>query len=105
MIIMSVDLGKARTGLALCHLQGRMFEPDHAAGMALSAGETTSAAELTWEDMERYQAGETLSVPASKGYVLLQYQGISLGWGKYSDGMIKNHYPKGLRRRTGSARE
>ena len=94
-----------RTGLALCHLQGRLFEPDHAAGMALLAGETTSAVELTWENMERYQAGETLPVEAKKGYVLLQYEGISLGWGKYSDGMIKNHYPKGLRRRTGSARE
>ncbi|MBQ9010952.1 MAG: hypothetical protein IJ088_16720 [Clostridia bacterium] len=89
-----------RAGLALCHLQGRMLEPDHAAGMALTAGETTSALELTWEEMQRYQAGETLRKSAEKGYVLLQYEGISLGWGKYSDGMIKNHYPKGLRRRS-----
>ncbi len=88
-----------RPGLALCHLQGRVYEPDHAAGMALSAGETAASLALTWEEMERFQSGETLRKPAEKGYVLLRYEGISLGWGKFSDGIIKNHYPKGLRRR------
>ncbi|MFR0734763.1 MAG: methyltransferase RsmF C-terminal domain-like protein [Oscillospiraceae bacterium] len=26
--------------------------------------------------------------------------GLSLGWAKGSGGVLKNHYPKGLRRRT-----
>ena len=38
-------------------------------------------------------------IPAEgKGWVLACFAGLPLGWGKISDGMMKNHYPKGLRR-------
>ena len=33
----------------------------------------------------------------SKGWVLCCVDGISMGWGKMNNGIIKNHYPKGLR--------
>lgn len=29
---------------------------------------------------------------------LVSVEGIPLGWGKESSGVIKNHYPKGLRK-------
>lgn len=32
-----------------------------------------------------------------KGYVLIACDGAALGFGKYSNSRIKNHYPKGLR--------
>ena len=35
---------------------------------------------------------------AKTGWALMCVDGISVGWGKYVDGRIKNHYPKGLRR-------
>ncbi len=40
--------------------------------------------------------GETISSEKT-GWILMSYQGLVLGWGKGSAGMIKNHYPKGLR--------
>ncbi|MBF1052975.1 MAG: hypothetical protein HXL20_05310, partial [Peptostreptococcus sp.] len=34
----------------------------------------------------------------SSGWVLVSVEGVSLGWGKESNGILKNKYPKGLRR-------
>ena len=33
------------------------------------------------------------------GFNLMTCQGVPLGWGKQAGGLMKNHYPKGLRRR------
>ena len=51
----------------------------------------------------RYLKGEALSEDAGtpegclKGWVLVCTGGFSLGWAKYAKGILKNHYPKGLR--------
>jgi NOL1/NOP2/fmu family ribosome biogenesis protein len=45
----------------------------------------------------RYLKGETLEKTAPKGYGAALYEGHALGLYKASDGMLKNHYPKGLR--------
>ncbi len=42
------------------------------------------------------EAGEKVENPF-KGYVLIACDGQALGFGKYSNSRIKNHYPKGLR--------
>ena len=53
--------------------------------------------DLTPDEAVRYLAGE--AIPGeSEGWNLMRYQGLALGWGKGSEGMIRNHYPKGLRR-------
>ena len=89
-----------RTGLLLAHSEGKRLEPDHALAMALAPHEAARSAELTHEQALDYQAGEALDLgdlPA--GYTLLCHQGVPLGWGKQAGGIMKNHYPKGLRRR------
>ena len=89
-----------RTGLLLAHAEGRRVEPDHALAMALSPGEALRTASLTREQALAYQAGEALDLGAlPEGYTLMCCAGVSLGWGKQAGGMMKNHYPKGLRRR------
>ncbi len=89
-----------RTGLLLAHLEGRRAEPDHALAMALRPQEAARAAELTPEQALSYQAGEALDLgDLEPGYTLLTLCGISLGFGKQAGGLMKNHYPKGLRRR------
>ena len=68
--------------------------------MALQPDEAARCAELTHEQALAYQAGEALDLgdlPA--GYTLLTLCGVSLGFGKQAGGLMKNHYPKGLRRR------
>ena len=89
-----------RTGLLLAHVEGRRSEPDHALAMALSPREALRSAELTREQALLYQAGEALALgELPEGYTLMCCEGVPLGWGKQAGGMMKNHYPKGLRRR------
>ena len=89
-----------RTGLLLAHAEGKRSEPDHALAMALRPEETARTASLTQTQALAYQAGETLSLgDLPGGYTLLCCEGVSLGWGKQAGGLMKNHYPKGLRRR------
>ena len=57
-------------------------------------------ASLTREQALAYQAGEALDLgELPEGYTLMCCEGVSLGWGKQAGGLMKNHYPKGLRRR------
>jgi len=73
-----------------------VFTPDHAWAVCCDAPQVPRI-ELTEEDARRYQHGET--VPADEqGWALACFMGIPLGWGKISGGVMKNHYPKGLRR-------
>ena len=89
-----------RTGLLLAHAEGKRSEPDHALAMALRPEEAARTASLTQTQALAYQAGETLSLgDLPDGYTLLCCEGVSLGWGKQAGGLMKNHYPKGLRRR------
>ncbi|WP_246064803.1 methyltransferase RsmF C-terminal domain-like protein [Melghirimyces algeriensis] len=41
--------------------------------------------------------GTSLPHDGEKGWMLVAVDGFSLGWGKVSGGLIKNHYPKWLR--------
>ena len=89
-----------RTGLLLAHAEGRRAEPDHALAMALRPQEALRTASLTREQALAYQAGEALDLgELPEGFTLMCCEGVSLGWGKQAGGLMKNHYPKGLRRR------
>ena len=89
-----------RTGLLLAHAEGRRAEPDHALAMALQPQEALRTASLTREQALAYQAGEALDLgELPEGFTLMCCEGVSLGWGKQAGGLMKNHYPKGLRRR------
>ena len=45
-----------------------------------------------------YLAGETFSVEGEKGWYLICVDGFSMGWGKLAGSIMKNHYPRGLRK-------
>lgn len=85
-----------RVGLHLAEIRGKAAVPDHAAAMSVFPPEITSV-NLDGPEAQRYLAGETTS-SETEGWLLLRYNGLVLGWGKGNGGMIKNHYPKGLRR-------
>ena len=85
-----------RAGLHLGERRGRLFIPDHALAMALPCMRTV---QLSMESALSYLHGDALPAPTDfRGWCALTYQGLQLGWGKASDGQIKNHYPKGLRK-------
>ena len=55
--------------------------------------------ELTEEERKRYLHGEEIKKDLSlqKGYYIVSFEGINLGFVKYNNGTLKNLYPKGLR--------
>lgn len=85
-----------RAGLKIGCCKKNRFEPSHALAMALRPEEVKQSLEL--EEPQRYIQGETISCGMKKGWTLVTVRECSLGWGKASNGMLKNHYPKGLRR-------
>lgn len=85
-----------RCGLQLGSVQKKLFVPDHAWALSIHPPEFPHV-ELTREDALRYLSGEVIAA-SGKGWVLACYAGLVLGWGKISGDMMKNHYPKGLRK-------
>lgn len=50
------------------------------------------------DEAAAYLKGQTFSAEGEKGWYLICVDDISLGWGKLAGGIMKNHYPKGLRK-------
>ena len=67
--------------------------------LALSADEVVHSMDLPAEDLRvrAYLNGQTFSAEGEKGWYLITVDGYSIGWGKLAGGVMKNHYPKGLR--------
>lgn len=93
-----------RPGLHLAHVRKQRIEPSHA--LALSLSDSHSAKHVldldsSSDELKAYLSGNTLQLPESladaKGWVLVTVDGLPLGWGKAAAGILKNHYPKGLR--------
>ncbi len=87
-----------RAGLHIATRKKDRFEPAHAWAKALSPNEAISSVDCDLESANKYLHGETIPCDTTlNGWILVCYEGISLGFGKASGGVIKNHYPKGLR--------
>ncbi len=87
-----------RAGLHLASVRGKVVQPDHAWAVS-TCPPPFPRFTLSEEQAIRYLLGETLEVDEHlRGYVLPTLCGLPLGWGKASGGVMKNHYPKGLRR-------
>ena len=89
-----------RPGLHLGTVKKNRFEPAHALALALMPHEVkrTLALRADSDAIIQYLKGQTLNVEGEKGWYLISVDGYSIGWGKQSGGIVKNHYPKGLRR-------
>ena len=86
-----------RPGLELGEVKKDRFEPAHALALWLDSCATTQ--DFAWDSAEvrAYMHGET--VPTTQnGWCLVTVDGFSIGWGKGDGKVLKNHYPKGLRR-------
>ena len=87
-----------RCGLHLGELKKNRFEPSHALALALCPGNVRNVWNLkTVREANDYLNGQTFPAQGEKGWYLVCLDGFSLGWGKLAGGIMKNHYPKGLR--------
>ena len=112
-----------RPGLELGTFKKDRFEPAHALAHALKMTDAVNTLDLPAESAEvkEYLNGQSLRIDADTAapsgsavpdacrltltnpkapWVLTCVDGFPLGWSKYAGGILKNHYPKGLRKNT-----
>ena len=94
------DLAKLkvlRPGLELGTVKKGRFEPAHALALWLKGCKNVQSYPADSQEMEKYIHGDV--VPSGlRGWTLVTAEGYSIGWGKGDGNVLKNHYPKGLRR-------
>ncbi|MCR5672954.1 MAG: RsmF rRNA methyltransferase first C-terminal domain-containing protein [Lachnospiraceae bacterium] len=90
-----------RAGIKLGTFKKNRFEPDHALSHVLTVGDVNSYVNLAADSNEvrQYLSGMTINCDRDmKGWCLVCVDAFPLGWGKAAGGVVKNHYPKGLRK-------
>lgn len=87
-----------RPGLHLGTIKKNRFEPAHALALALKPHEAVRCCSLDVQEAGDYLKGAVFERKGEKGWQLMLADGYSIGWGKLAGGMVKNHYPKGLRK-------
>ena len=91
-----------RPGLHLGTILKNRFEPGHALAKCLSCYDVKRAyiLEPDGDEAKKYIAGETFNFDGDLPGWYVVFAGIyPLGWGKLTNSIMKNHYPKGLRKR------
>ena len=89
-----------RAGLHLGEYKKGRIEPSHSLSLALKPEMFRRTVDLRSDDetVLKYLRGESIGCdPGYKGYCIVRTDGYPLGWGKATGGILKNHYPKGLR--------
>ncbi|HSF81527.1 MAG TPA: RsmF rRNA methyltransferase first C-terminal domain-containing protein [Anaerolineales bacterium] len=97
------EMGSLRVlhpGWWLGTLKARRFEPSHALALGLRGEQARQVVALNAQEvrLQAYLGGEQIPAGAQDGWALILVDGYPLGWGKCSQGVVKNFYPKGLRR-------
>lgn len=85
-------------GVKLGEVIKSRFEPHHQFFKCFGK-DLKNRVELSGEDerIAKYLHGEIIEADIENGWCAVLYEGMVLGGGKAVDGMVKNHYPKGLR--------
>jgi NOL1/NOP2/sun family putative RNA methylase len=94
-----------RPGLHLGTIKKNRFLPSHALALFLEPNQVQKSLILSpnSEEIKAYLRGETFPYEGENGWYLIcvgeaKGEAYTIGWGKLSGGIIKNHYPKGLRK-------
>jgi NOL1/NOP2/sun family putative RNA methylase len=88
-----------RAGVFLGEMKKDYFYPSHHLAHVLTNLDVKRWVNFRHDEQQliAYMRGEEIQVSLSEGWALVTVDGLSLGWGKISQGRMKNHYPKGLR--------
>lgn len=94
------NTGIIRAGIILGEIVKNRIEPHHSVFMAAQKNECRSAVDfdLNSDEIHKFLHGEEIAVPSEvKGYTAVCVNEMTVGFGKASNGRLKNKYPKGLR--------
>ena len=86
-----------RPGLELGAPKKDRFEPAHALALWLKGCAAVQDFDPDSPQIAAFLHGDVVPSP-QKGWCLVTAGGYSIGWGKGDGTVLKNHYPKGLRR-------
>ena len=86
-----------RPGLELGTVKKDRFEPAHALALWLKDCVNIQDFSPDSQEIKEYLHGNVVE-SGKKGWCLVTAGGFSIGWGKGDGRVLKNHYPKGLRR-------
>ncbi len=89
------SLNVLHAGVELATVMGRKSVPHHALAMSMSrAVEAFPVCEVDYPTALRYLRGESVTVDAPRGYVLVAHQGAVLGFANNLGNRANNLYPK-----------
>lgn len=94
------DIGRLkveRAGLELGVVKKDRFEPAHGLALWLKKCRNMQSYPAESREIAEYLHGNVVP-SAVRGWTLVMADGYSIGWGKGDGNVLKNHYPKGLRR-------
>ena len=86
-----------RPGLELGEVKKDRFEPAHGLALWLKSAGCEESYPAESPEISAYMHGDVLH-GTRKGWCLVKADGYSIGWAKGDGKVLKNHYPKGLRR-------
>ncbi|PTM58162.1 RsmF rRNA methyltransferase first C-terminal domain-containing protein [Desmospora activa] len=88
-----------RAGLHLGQMKRSHFLPSHAWAMTLNPVDVKRVLSFAPDDpvLHRYLMGEAIPSSSEKGWTLITVDRFPLGWGKVSNGLLKNHLPRWMR--------
>lgn len=92
--------GVIRAGIILGEIVKNRIEPHHSVFMAAQKQWCRSYLDfdVSSDEIHRFLHGEEIEVSSNiKGYTAVCVNGMTVGFGKASNGRLKNKYPKGLR--------
>ncbi len=85
-------------GVAVCKEKSKgIFVPSH--HLALSYNDNINIISINKEQLIKYINGETLDYKIENGYYILKYLSFNVGFVKCTSNVLKNHYPKYLRKK------
>lgn len=86
-------------GITIGEIKKNYILPHHQFFMGLGSNFKRKI-ELCDQDIEKYLNGEEIDVDCQNGWAVVTVGGVAVGGCKAVNGKLKNHYPKGLRKRT-----
>jgi NOL1/NOP2/sun family putative RNA methylase len=86
-----------RPGLLVGRVRPGRFEPAHGLAMAVGGPAARRRRRLDEVRAAAWVRGEALGHEGPDGWTQVTWNDWPLGWGRAAGGVLKNHYPKGLR--------
>jgi NOL1/NOP2/fmu family ribosome biogenesis protein len=87
------------TGTALCEIKHNKFIPDHALALSIDINKDFfNKLEVAKDQALQYLRKETLTIgQPTKGFALISYENLPIGWANVLDNRINNMYPANWR--------